>query len=134
MAGRKVQRALASTYEVDIAAEFKAVKDSIAEGNARLSERLDEFKTEIAGWKSVFDTQLSRLNQNMDKALSTIADHEARLTRIEEEALRRSVRTQTVSEMSKLMFFVAKSLIGVGIVAGAILGTAGAWKVLFPGT
>ena len=133
MAGRKIQRALAATYEVDIAAEFKAVKDSIAEGNARLSERLDEFKTEIAGWKSVFDTQLSKLNSNMDKALSTIADHEARLTKIEEEALRRTVRTQTVSEMSKLMFFVAKGLIGAGIVAGAVLGTAGAWKALFPG-
>lgn len=123
-----------TTFEVDIAAEFKDVKASIAEGNAKLAERLDAFKSEIVGWKSVFDTQLSKLNDNMDKALSTIADHEARLTKIEEEHLKQIVHKQTVSEMSKLMFFVAKSLIGAGIVIGGILGTAGAWKMLFPGS
>lgn len=123
-----------TTYEVDIAAEFRDVKASIAEGNARLTERLDAFKAEIAGWKSVFDTQLSKLNDNMDKALSTIADHEARLTKIEEDCLKQQVQKQTVSEMSKLMFFVAKSLIGAGVVIGGVLGTAGAWKMLFPGT
>lgn len=123
-----------TTYEVDIAAEFRDVKASIAEGNAKLTERLDAFKSEIVGWKSVFDTQLSKLNDNMDKALSTIADHEARLTKIEEDHLKQIVQKQTVSEMSKLMFFVAKSLIGAGIIIGGVLGTAQAWKMLFPGT
>ena len=74
-----------TTFEVDIAQEFRDVKSSIEEGNAKLTARLDQFKAEIAGWKSVFDTQLTKLNDNMDKALSTIADHEARLTKIEEE-------------------------------------------------
>jgi vacuolar-type H+-ATPase subunit I/STV1 len=122
-----------TTYEVDIAAEFRDVKASIAEGNAKLTERLDAFKSEISGWKSVFDTQLSKLNSNMDKALSTIADHEARLTKIEEDYLKQQVQKQTVSEMSKLMFFIAKSLIGAGVIIGSVLGTAGAWKFLFPG-
>ena len=123
-----------TTFEVDIAQEFRDVKSSIEEGNAKLTARLDQFKAEIAGWKSVFDTQLTKLNDNMDKALSTIADHEARLTKIEEEHLKQQVQKQTVSEMSKLMFFVAKSLIGAGILIGSILGTAQAWKMLFPGT
>lgn len=123
-----------ATFEVDIAAEFRDVKASIAEGNAKLTERLDAFKQEIAGWKSVFDTQLSKLNDNMDKALSTIADHEARLTKIEEDYLKQQVQKQTVSEMSKLMFFIAKSLIGAGILIGSVLGTAGAWKFIFPGS
>lgn len=122
-----------ATFEVDIEAEFRAVKESIKEGNEKLTARLDAFKSEIAGWKSVFDTQLTKLNDNMDKALSTIADHEARLTKIEEDYLKQQVQKQTVSEMSKLMFFVAKSLIGAGIVIGGVLGTAGAWKMLFPG-
>ena len=123
-----------ATFEVDIAQEFRDVKSSIEEGNAKLTARLDQCKAEIAGWKSVFDTQLTKLNDNMDKALSTIADHEARLTKIEEEHLRQQVQKKTVGEMTKLMFFVAKSLIGAGILIGSILGTAQAWKMLFPGT
>ena len=122
-----------ATFEVDIEAEFRAVKESIKEGNEKLTARLDAFKSEIAGWKSVFDTQLTKLNDNMDKALSTIADHEARLTKIEEDYLKQQVQKQTVGEMSKLMFFVAKGLIGAGILIGSILGTAQAWKMLFPG-
>ena len=48
-----------ATYEVDIAQEFHEVKTALAEGNAKLNEKLDGFKEEIAGWKSVFDKQLS---------------------------------------------------------------------------
>ena len=132
MSKRGVKRE--STFEVDIAQEFRDIKASIEEGNAKLTERIDSFKAEIAGWKSVFDTQLTKLNDNMDKALSTIADHEARLSKIEEAYLTSRVQKQTVSEMSKLLFFVVKSLIGAGIIIGSVLGTAEAWKMLFPGT
>ena len=129
MAKRCVKRE--STFEVDIAQEFRNIKASIEEGNAKLTERIDGFKAEIAGWKSVFDAQLTKLNDNMDKALSTIADHEARLTKIEEAQLTCRVQKQTVSQMTNLMFFFAKSLIGAGIIISSILGTAHAWKVMF---
>lgn len=129
-----------STYEIDIGQEFHEVKEAIKDGQEKfasklgeLNKKLDGFKEEINGWKTVFDTQLTKLNLNMDKALSTIADHEARLTEIEKKSLAAEAKTKTVGEMSRLMFFAARFLIGAGILIGAVLGTAGAWKAIFPG-
>ena len=128
-----------ATYEIDIGQEFHEVKAAIKDGQekftneiAEINKKLDSFKEEISGWKTVFDTQLTKLNFNMDKALSTIADHEARLTEIEKKSLEAETKVKTVGEMGKLTFFAAKALIGAGIFIGAVLGTAGAWKLIFP--
>lgn len=117
-----------ATFEVDIKDEFRDVHTTLD----KLGDKLDDLRGEINGWKSVFETQLSRLNDNMDKALSTIADHEARLTEIEKQAIANKTKAQTVGEMAKFMWFVAKALVGAGIGIGALLGSAQAWKILFP--
>jgi len=68
----------------------------------------------------------------MEKVLSQIADHEGRITKLETDALKTEVKKETVSELAKFGWWAAKALIGAGIVIGGILGTAGAWRLIFP--
>ena len=68
----------------------------------------------------------------MDKVLNLISNHEFRISAIEKHNLTQETRTKTITEMSKFMWFVAKGLVGIGIIAAGILGTAGAWKIIFP--
>ena len=49
----------------------------------RLENKLDVFKDEINAWKQEFVKQLTKLNTNMESVLSTIAEHESRLTKLE---------------------------------------------------
>lgn len=49
----------------------------------RLEDKLDTFKDEINSWKQEFVKQLTKLNTNMESVLNTIAEHEARITKLE---------------------------------------------------
>ena len=122
---KATRKRAAETYEVDIAEEFKDVKTSI-------NSRIDQMSGEIRSWKSVVEQQLTKLNSNMERVLSTIANHEARLGEVEKKLIKNETKQETVSEMTKFMWFAAKGLIGAGILVGGILGTAGAWRMLFP--
>ena len=50
----------------------------------RLEDKLDTFKDEINEWKQEFVKQLTKLNTNMESVLNTIAEHEARITKLEQ--------------------------------------------------
>ena len=121
-----------TTFNVDIAEEFNEIKNTLTVGLNRLDEKLDGFKNEINAWKQEFVKQLTILNNNMDKVISTIANHEIRITEIERKNLEETTKSKTIHELTKLMWFIAKGLITVGIVAGGIFGTAGALKIFFP--
>ena len=54
----------------------------------RLEDKLDSFKDEINEWKQEFVKQLTKLNTNMESVLNTIAEHEARITRLEQGKLK----------------------------------------------
>jgi len=69
--------------------------------------------------------------------MSSLADHEARLTTnearlttIEKKHSEDDTRKKTISEITKIIFFTVKTLIGVGIGIGGILGTTGALKMI----
>lgn len=49
----------------------------------RLEDKLDTFKDEINSWKQEFVKQLTKLNTNMESVLNTIAEHEARIAKLE---------------------------------------------------
>ena len=66
----------------------------------------------------------------MESVLNTIADHEGRITKLEQSSLKSETRRETVSEMSKLGWMAAKFLLGVGSVIGAIGGSAWVLKLL----
>ena len=68
----------------------------------------------------------------MEKVLSQIADHEVRIVKLETDALKAMTKKETISEFAKFGWWAAKALIGAGIIIGSILGTAGAWKLIFP--
>ena len=53
----------------------------------RLEDKLDTFKDEINSWKQEFVKQLTKLNTNMESVLNTIAEHEARITKLEQNKL-----------------------------------------------
>ena len=96
----------------------------------RLESKLDDFKDEINAWKQEFVKQLTKLNTNMESVLNTIAEHEGRITKLEQNALKSETRRETVSEMSKLGWMAAKLLLGVGSIIGAIGGSAWVLKLL----
>lgn len=110
----------ASTYDVDIGQEFKDIKSAIQ----HLRDDLNE-------WKTIFNSQLTRLNDNMASALKTISNHEIRLTELENKALKSETEKKTISEMAKFGWWAAKALIGATILVTSILGTAEAWKIFF---
>lgn len=58
----------ANKFELDIAQEFKDVKHEIV-----------GLKNEISNWQKTVEKQLTKLNDNMEKVLNTLADHELRL-------------------------------------------------------
>ena len=118
------------TFNVDIAEEFNEIKNTLTDGLNRLDEKLDGFKNEINAWKQEFVKQLTILNTNMDKVLSQIADHEGRITKLEQDNLKNETRKQTVSELSKFGWMAAKIAIGAGAIIGAVGGCGWVLKLL----
>ena len=67
-----------------IVEEVKPTVESLMETRFdRLEDKLDGFKDEINAWKQEFVKQLTKLNSNMESVLNTIAEHEARITKLE---------------------------------------------------
>ena len=99
----------------------------------RLEDKLDSFKDEINSWKQTFVEQLTKLNTNMESVLNTIANHEERLTKLEQSQLKSDTQKQTASELAKLGWWAAKFVVSAGILIGGMLGAAGAWKLVFGG-
>lgn len=108
------------TYDVDIGQEFRDVKTAIS-----------KLRDDLNDWKNIFNAQLTKLNDNMTSVLNTLANHEQRLTELEQKTLKSETKTQTIGEMTKIGFWALKTAIGAGILIGSVLGTAGAWRMLF---
>ena len=130
----------ATTYEIDIAQEFKDVKTTFSNGLSRLDAKLDAFKLEISGWKSIFDTKLTELNHNMKTVHDKIAEHELRFTEhnnrikaLEDSKIVDITRKETMSEMAKFGWLAAKVLFCAGAVVGALGGCGLIFKILFGG-
>ena len=119
-----------TTFNVDIAEEFNEIKNTLTAGLNKLDEKLDSFKNEINAWKQEFVKQLTILNTNMDKVLSQIAEHEGRITKLEQDALKNETRKQTVSELSKFGWMAAKIAISAGAIIGAVGGCGWVLKLL----
>ena len=100
----------------------------------KLESKLDDFKDEINAWKQEFVKQLTKLNTNMESVLNTIAEHEGRITKLEQNALKSETRRETVSEMSKLGWIAAKLILAVGSIIGAVGGSAWVLKLLSIGS
>ena len=118
---RVARQPKAVTYDVDIAQEFKDVKSSI-----------DGLREDLNAWKSIFDKQLDKLNENMTNVLNRLADHETRIGVLERVKIQSDTKHETISEMSKFGWWILRAAIGAGIVIGGVLGTASAWKLIFP--
>ena len=97
----------------------------------RLEDKLNDFKDEINGWKQEFVKQLTKLNTNMESVLSQIAEHEARLTKLEQGKIKDDTQKETVSQLASFGWWAAKILLSAGALIGSVLGTAGAWKMVF---
>ena len=108
-----------NTFELDIAQEFKDVKHEIV-----------GLKNEISNWQKTVEKQLTKLNDNMEKVLNTLADHELRLDQLEKNALVHDTQVQTISNIAKFGWTAAKILLGVGAMIGAVGGCGWILKVL----
>lgn len=95
----------------------------------RLESKLDDFKDEINAWKQEFVKQLTKLNTNMESVLNTIAEHESRLTKLEQTSLKSETRRETVSELAKFGWLIAKVALAVGGVIGTVGGCG--WIIKF---
>lgn len=118
---RKVRAKVATTYDVDIAQEFKDVKQEFKLEFKEIRSKLDE-------WKTVFDRQLTQLNDNMRNVMEKIAQHEFRFTEhekrirtLEDTGIKTETRAKTVSDMAKFGWTTAKVL----LIVGALIGTVG---------
>ena len=96
----------------------------------RLESKLDDFKDEINAWKQEFVKQLTKLNTNMETVLNQIADHEGRITRLEQDTLKSETRRETMSEMAKFGWFAAKFTLIVGALIGSVGGCGWILKML----
>ena len=114
----------ATTYEVDIAQDIKEMKQEFRHEFKELRKDLDE-------WKTIFDRQLTKLNDNMEQVLSQLADHEARITELEKNKTAQEAKTSARTEMVKLGWMAAKWVLAAGILVGGVFGAGGALKFLF---
>ena len=115
-----------------IVEEVKPTVESLMEARFdRLEDKLDSFKDEINTWKQEFVKQLTKLNSNMESVLNTIAEHEARITKLEQDNLKSETRKETVTDLAKFGWIAAKIL----LIAGALIGSVGGcgWILKFLG-
>lgn len=115
-----------------IVEEVKPTVESLMEARFdRLEDKLDGFKDEINAWKQEFVKQLTKLNSNMESVLNTIAEHEARITKLEQDSLKSETRKETVSDLAKFGWVAAKII----LIAGALIGSVGGcgWILKFLG-
>ena len=115
----KKQSTHMATYEIDIAQEFKDVKNEIV-----------GLKHEISSWQKTVEKQLTKLNDNMDRVLSIIAEHEGRLTKLEHASIETSVRREELSNKAKLGWMALKVGLGVGALFASVAGCGVILKLL----
>lgn len=115
---RAAKRARKAVYEVDIAQDIREVRTEIK----ALSVKLDAFV-------NTFQGQLEKLNDNMTKALSALADHEARLTKLEFDAEKAQTKHDVVAQIWKDVKAVAQWLFKAGIALAALGGIGWAMKL-----
>ena len=96
----------------------------------RLEDKLDTFKDEINEWKQEFVKQLTKLNTNMESVLNTIAEHEARITKLEQSKIANDTKVQTISNVAKFGWTAAKTFLAIGAVIGAVGGCGWILKLL----
>ena len=126
------------TFDVDIAQEFKnlydqndVLKQELNAQNIELRKEIQSLKESINDWKSGFDKQLDKLNDNMSKVLNQIADHELRLSELERQRLINSTKVETASELAKFGWYAGKVVLTVDMVIGSALGGAKVWQMMF---
>lgn len=119
-----------ATYDIDIAQEFKDIKTTF-------SNRLDKIESKLDEWKTVFDRQLTQLNDNMKNVMDKLAQHEFRFTEhdkrirsLENSNIKADTRKETMSEMAKFGWIAAKILLIVGGLVGAVGGCGWILKFL----
>ena len=108
------------TFDVDIAQEFKDVKTEIS-----------GLKREINAWRNTVESQLTKLNSNMDRVLSQLADHEGRLTKLETDSIKSLTKKEAVSDFVKFGWWAGKLVFAAGVAVGGLFGAAQVLKVLF---
>lgn len=59
---------------------------------------------------------MTKLNTNMERVLNTIAEHEVRLTNLEQKQLKSDTKYDTIAELIKLGIWIAKWAFGAGII------------------
>lgn len=126
---QKMKKRVSKKHVVE---EVKPTVESLMETRFdRLEDKLDSFKDEINAWKQEFVKQLTKLNSNMESVLSQIAEHEARITKLEQQNLKTETRKETVSDLAKFGWIAAK----IFLIAGALIGSVGGcgWILKFLG-
>lgn len=121
------------TFEMDIQQEFRDIKKMILDSNQEMSERITKLSDRINEQNRLFERELTKLNQNMEQVLSRIADHEARITSLETSKVQNDAKSKTLGECARFGWFIARWVLGAGIVLGSVLGGAKAWQLIFPG-
>lgn len=133
----RAAKARATTYEIDIAQEFKDVKLDFKDFKTELSNKLDKTNQKLDDWKTVFDRQLTTLNDNMKSVMDTIAkheyrftEHETRLNKLETIGVKAEVRREDLSNKAKVGWLCLKVGLGVGAIIGAVGGCGLILKLL----
>ena len=130
---RKAVRAQKTTFDVDIAQEFRDVKSDFRDLKVELSNKLDITNQKLDTWISTVREELAKLNTNMEKVLGQIADHEARIGELERGKIKFDTQKETVTSLAQFGWWAAKVVVSAGILIGGVLGAAGAWKLVFGG-
>lgn len=107
------------TFEVDIAAEFREVKESIA-------SLADEFRQ----WRDVFNTQLTKLNLMMEQTLAKLADHESRISLLEMKTSKHLTQVEAAAGATKFWLPWLGWAFKAGVAACLIVGSAKVAKVI----
>ena len=107
------------TFEVDIAAEFREVKESIA-------SLADEFRQ----WRDVFNTQLTKLNLMMEQTLAKLADHESRISLLEMKTSKHLTQVEAAAGATKFWLPWLGWAFKAGVAACLLVGSAKVAKVM----
>jgi predicted nuclease with TOPRIM domain len=135
------------TFDVDIAQEFRELhrqnaelREDLNKQNAEMREGLtklnESFKQEIQTLKdsisvqtNAFERELGKLNDNMSKVLDQIADHESRLTNLEQKSKEQEIEDGVWYKVKRASFNFAVWAFWAVVVVSAAYGVKPALKV-----
>lgn len=106
-------------FEVSNSQDFQDFKDDVKSEFKDIKIEIKALAKEFRDWKCMIDTQLTKLNMNMESVMKKLVDHESRLSTLEKESIESKGRTKGWFDAAAAVKYLVMAIAFIGAVAGS---------------